>query len=382
MTTTPTVASPPSTATTALRLLAAQGAQTGVTSDFNKGSQVRTMAEGIGQVTEMQGISSEALAFQVMVYGAWSAFNITPISASYASVTIRFSIVQYGSTSSLTAPYDIAIPAGTIVQTSGGIVFSTDADATLTSGSSYLDVVATAQSSGVASNVSAQTLTTLASSLGYPLYVTNLDAASGGAAAETPAQTMARFSAAVASVGGGTPLGVASAAVGVTYGSETVKYATCYEPWLEEGTSEAGFTVFVDNGSGSASTGLTAAVFSTLSGSSTTNDGYRPVGVPAAVSAVVPVYYNVSVTGTLKDSGNSTAVSDAVTTAIAAYESTLTFGDDVTIASLIGNIVNALTGYTSSLDIILMDSSNTSVSSITVGKTSRAILNNLSVTFS
>lgn len=381
MTTAPTVAAPPSTATVALRLLANQGAQTGVTSDFNKGSQIRTLAEGIGQVSEMQGIASEALAFQVMVYGAWSAFKIVPIVATYAVTTLRFSTFLYGSANTPGASYDVSIPSGTTVQTSGGIQFYTEEDAVLAAGESYIDVPALANVSGTSSNVSALTLTTLSSSLGYPLYVTNPTAASGGSAAETPAQTMARFAAKVASVGGGTPLGVASAAIGVTYGSETVKFATCYEPWLEEGTDEAGYTVFVDNGAGSASTGLTAAVEVVLNGSSSTNLGYRPAGVPYSVEAVNPVTYSVSVSGSLKDSGNSSIVGSAVSDAISAYESSLVFGTDVTLASLTGSIVNAVTGYTSTLTVTLLDSTGSSATSISVGPKNRAILNSLLVNF-
>lgn len=382
MATAPTVAAPPSTATVALRLLANQGAQTGVTSDFNKGSQIRTLAEGIGQVSEMQGIASEALAFQVMVYGAWSAFKIVPTVATYAVATLRFSTFLYGSTNTPGASYDVSIPSGTTVQTSGGIQFYTEEDAILAAGESYIDVPALANVSGTSSNVSALTLTTLSSSLGYPLYVTNPSAASGGSAAETPAQTMARFAAKVASVGGGTPLGVASAAIGVTYGSETVKFATCYEPWLEEGTDEAGYTVFVDNGAGSASAGLTAAVEVVLNGSNSTNLGYRPAGVPYSVEAVNPVTYSVSVSGSLRDSGNSSIVGSAVSDAISAYESSLNFGTNVTLAAITGSIVNAVTGYTSTLTVDLLDSTGSSATSISVGPKNRAVLSSLLVNFS
>lgn len=382
MTTAPTVAAPPSTATIALRILAAQGAQTGVVTDINKGSQIRTLAESIGQVTEMQGVASEALAFQVMVYGAWSAFGITPITASFASVTLVFSTAAYGSSNLPGVSYDVAIPAGTVVQTSGGIQFTTDDDVTLTAGSSSVSVTASAILSGVTSNVNALTLTTLSSSLGYPLYVTNPSAATGGAAAESPSQTMARFAAKRSSVGGGTPLGVASAAIGVTYGSEIVKFATCYEPWMYDSTAGAGFTVFVDNGSGSASSGLTAAVSDTLTGSTaTSSDGYRPAGVPYSVEPVNPVLFQVSVKGTLQDSGTASAVDDAVTAAVDAFQNTLAFGTSVSLASLTGNVVNALTGYTTGLTILLMDSGGNDVSSISVGPTERAILGSLSVDF-
>jgi hypothetical protein len=78
----------------------------------------------------------------------------------------------------------------------------------------------------------------------------------------------------------------------------------CFEPWIYAGSGAgsgtAGFTLYVDDGTGSASAALLAAVAAVITGSQPANQpGYRPAGVPYLVSGVTPVYALVGVTGTL-----------------------------------------------------------------------------------
>lgn len=377
-----TVASPPSTTSVALRLLAAQAAQTGVVTDINPGSQVRTLAEGIGQVAEMQGVMAQAIAFQAMVYSAWTAFGITPNAATYASVSLTFQTAQYGSANAPGASMAVTIPAGTIVQTTGGVQFSLDSAVTLAAGSSSVTGVVTCLTAGAAGNVNPGTITTLAGSVNYPLYVYNASAATGGADAETPAQTMARYSAVVASLAKGTPLGVQGAVIGVANGAETVKYATVYEPWKAEGTQNAGYTVIVDNGSGTASSGLLSAVGATLDGDAAApEEGYRPAGVPYSVQAVDPVPYSVAVSGVLSDSSTSDTVTSAVVNAISTYQSSLAFGDAITLSGLIAQVANVVAGYATSLTVALFNSGGAMVNSITVPGTQRGLLSSTTVNF-
>ena len=104
-----TVAAPPGTQDVAAQLLSAMTALSGTLTDYNKGSIIRTFAESIGSVAEMQGIWSNVLAFQALQYSAMSVFGITPNPAFPAMGTVRF-------ITSINSPFNIAqnvtIPSG------------------------------------------------------------------------------------------------------------------------------------------------------------------------------------------------------------------------------------------------------------------------------
>ena len=116
-----------STATTpqiAENFLGAMFALTGVLTDATQGSIVRTYGEAVGAITELASATATASTFQGGVYGAYSAFGITPIAATSATTTVTFS-----STTPVTSA--VYIPAGTIVATVSGIQFYTNAAVTI-----------------------------------------------------------------------------------------------------------------------------------------------------------------------------------------------------------------------------------------------------------
>ena len=65
-------------------------AQTGTPTDYNIGSQVRTLEEAQGSVVEMQATSDAALAFQALTYGAMSLFGIRQATAQPATGVVTF----------------------------------------------------------------------------------------------------------------------------------------------------------------------------------------------------------------------------------------------------------------------------------------------------
>ena len=299
MSTTITVAAPPTTEEVAADFLAWVGAQNEVLTDINPGSQVRTMAEAIGSVVDTESVIAQALAFQALVYAAFKAFNVIPLPAVAAVVPLVFSTGS--GLNPPTVPVAVTVPAGTTTQTVGGTQFATIQDGVIPLGGTTVTVPAAAVTAGAVGNVPAGSITQILTSLPYPLQVNNAVAATGGTDAETPAQTLARFTAVVASIGLGTPVAIANACIGVTASgtSEMVRYATVYEPWIAQALAgvqnpAAGFQVYVDNGSGTASVGLLTAVTAKLNGNFATGDeGNRPAGVPYGVNVVVPVVANV-----------------------------------------------------------------------------------------
>lgn len=383
-----TVPTPPVTAEVAADMAAWIGGQSGVLTDFNYGSQVRTEAEAVGSVVEMQAAIAQAQAFQAMVYAAWSAFNVFPLLAQSATGPVTFSTGS-GANPPL-APSPITIPAGTTVQTVGGIQYTTATTVVIPTGGTAVSGVVDAVVAGSAGNVAAGAITQIASDLTWPLQVINNAPITGGTDAETPAQTMARFTTVVNSIGRGTPVAVANSCVGVSVSGtgETVLYATCYEPWVTEvaeGQTEnltVGFDVYVDNGSGTASSNLLAAVATNLNGSfALGEDGYRPAGVPYNVYAVQPLYCLVVVSGTAIDSSLDASLASLTTTAVNQYFSSLGFGIAAEYPQLVASIANQVAGNVSSLGIQLLNVSGVSVNTIQPLGYQRVIVQNLQVDY-
>jgi hypothetical protein len=385
-TSTLTVAAPPTTEEVAADFLTWIGAQNPILTDVNVGSQVRTMGEAIGSVVDMESVTAQAMALQALVYAAYAAFNIEPLPAVAALAQLTFSTGSGASPP--TAPTAINIGTGMIVQTVGGIQFQTITAGLIPQGGTSVTVAAAAVTAGANGNVAAGSITQVLSSMPYTLVVTNPSAATGGSDAETSAQTFARFTAVVGAIGLGTPVGVANACIGVTASgtTESVLYSTCYEPWIAQmqaGVTNpaAGFQVFVDNGSGAASTALLTAVAAELDGNQATGDeGNRPAGVPYQVYAVNPVTANVTVSGTAIQPGDAAAITSAVQSALVSYF-TLPFGSAAELNQIIAAVASAVQGQTNSLFIQMTDSSANVQTVISAGPTQRIIPGIIAVSF-
>lgn len=384
MSSTITVAAPPNTVTVAANILGSMSAQSGVVTDLNAGAQLRTLAESIGSVSELQGYTAQAQAFQALVYSAYSAYGISPLIAQSAQGTITFLTGLGGSPPP--AAQSISIPAGTVVQTVGGMQFITTNSVVLAQGSTSITANISAIVAGTAGNVSSGTITQIITGLSYALYCTNASATAGGLNAEQPAQTLARFTAAVAATGLSTPVSIANACIGVAVSgtTETVAYSTIYEPWvIQQQNSQPivpGFQVYIDNGSGAASANLISAVETKLNGIlGTSTLGYRPAGVPYTVSGVSPVYSSVVVSGTHIGGSSITSLTNATVSAIQSYYATLAFTDTAELNSLIAAVSNATAPSLSALQVYLLNGSSVSVSGIAAAYNQRVILQSYTV---
>jgi uncharacterized phage protein gp47/JayE len=378
-----TAPAPPTTAQVAVRIMASMQAGSGVVTDFNPGSNIRTYSESMGSVMEIEGISAQALVFQSMIYGTYAAFGIVPESQTYAGVSLVFA-TSFGAnpppvTSSVTIPGGTG---GTIVSTAAGIQFLVSETVVIPAGSSSVTVPAIAVQPGLTGNVGADTIVNILTPLTYPLVVNNPASASGGLNAETPSQTLARFMAKVAALGLGSPVAIANAVIGVsTSTGETVAQAAVYEPWIVTSGAPAGFDVYIDNGSGSASSSLIQAVTSFLNGNLTTGElGNRPAGVPYSVQAVVPLYCNVVITGTLPTSALISSLTTSISNNITAFFQEIQFGETVYQTSLVALVANVAGAYVTALSVTLEDSNGNPVSSISALDYERIILNQLTVT--
>lgn len=385
MTNIPTIAAPPTTTDVASEALAVMAALSGVLTDYNAGSQVRTMVQAQGSIIEQQGVWTQAYAFQASIYGAMSAYNVTPYPAFSAAGVASFA------TSASTPPVanqNISIPSGTVVQTTGGVQFATTSGVVLASGTSTVMAPIQAVIAGQNGNVVAGAITQIVTGLLYPLFVTNAAPTQGGTAPEPISQTLARFASQVSSVGLASPGAIANAAIGVTYNptGEVVLYSTCFEPWLAAGAGPgsgvAGWQLYIDNGRGAASSGLINAVIAKLNGAGG-NVGYRDAGVPYGVFAVTPTWAIVGISGTVSSLTTSAAVSGIINTAVSGYFNTLAFGASGEQALLATSVGNATLGLMTSLIVQLYASgSPTPLTVLSCPSSGRVVLNqiNLSLT--
>lgn len=361
-----TIAAPPTLADVATDMIAWMAAQSGQQTDFNIGSQYRTNAEATGSVADMQGIITQALAFQALVYSAFAAFNVFPFPAVPAVGVVTF--LTGTDMSPPPSVQDIIISAGTIVSTVGGTQFQTTATVTLLTGTTSIDAPIQASVPGLNGNVAASSITQIVTGLPAPLFLTNSLPTLEGSDAETPAQTLARFTGIVGALGLSTPVAIANAVIGVTASgsAETVRYSTVYEPWITAVSGTAEFDVFVDNGAGSASVGLLNAVRVKLNGDRALGlDGYRPAGVPYTVQAVTPVPSTVVVSGVAILSSQDAALEAAAVAAIGSYYAALQFGDPAELTQIIAVVANSVAFSLTSLQVWLLDGSNVSRQVIT-----------------
>ncbi len=368
----PTVAAAPSAVQSATQLLATMAALSGQATDYNQGGQLRTLAESAGSITEQEGIGAQVLALQALAYGAMSLFGIGQQVATPATGVYTFATALPVSAAP-PVPQAIAIPSGTIVATAGGIQFLTTSSNTLPSGASSITVGIIAATPGAAGNVQASGISGAPlTPVGWPLVGANPLATAGGANAGTQSLSLSQVAAKTASLGLSSPVAVANAPVGVTVTGtgETVAYAACYEPWLwagsGAGSGTAGFTLFVDNGTGGASAALLAAVSAWIQGSVTQNQaGFRPAGVPYVVSGVTPVYASVTVSGALTPGFlSSGAVQTAVTSSVTAYFGALGISAPSGTSYASGSVINA--AYQPSIAAVAGDAGLGAFQSLTV----------------
>jgi hypothetical protein len=380
-----TVAAPPTIADVAAATLAYMAAQSGVVTDFNVGSQIRTEAEAKGSVIEMQGIIAQALAFQAAIYGAFSLFGIVPLTAQQAVGTIF--IYTGAGASPPPATQAVLIPQGTLISTVAGLQFQTTQVATLAVGATGVSIPAECVTAGTIGNITASAVTNILSSLSYgPLLVTNLAPFSGGINAESVQQTLARFTAKVTSIVGASPAALANSLIGIqaSGSAEKVAYATCYEPWvIQQQLSEPvtpGYVMIVDNGTGTASSSLLQTVSGILN--PTPSAPLRPAGVPYQVQAVNPTDGSVVITGSAISTSFDDTLDALAFAAVQSYQASLNFGDVAELSQLNAVVANSTVGLTTSLTVGLFNVSGGAVSTLTPPATGRVVFTTITTDFS
>ena len=334
-----------------IELLQLMTGTSGVITDINPGSNIRTLASIIGMIAEQQNIANRTSVAQSILSGLFALYNIPVPVATVASGNVTFTL-----TSALTTPFTIG--AGTVVGTSGGATFTTTSPATIPAESLSISAPIESTQTGTLYNVAAGSITQLLSTLPVSMTVNNAAPTSGGTNNPSPSTLIAILNNTILSYETGTPAGIAAAAYGVSLSDgETALYTTVYEPWVAQLTAgvtitaSPGYTVYIDNGSGSASTNLLQAVLNKLNGT----PQYVPAGVPFSVLAVTPVDVDVVVDAvtTTAYANSIPYISTLITNSVNRYFDSLQFGDTVDGNAMEVNIVNATSGLLQSASVTL-----------------------------
>lgn len=384
-----TVAAPPATADVVEAVLGMMAALSGAPTDYNPGSQIRTMIESVGASIEQQAIGDTALVTQGIATSALSLFSIETEAASPAIGVATF--LTSLASNPPPATQAVQISKGTIVQTAGGIQFETTEVVILPQGATSVTAPIQALQGGTLGNVAGGSITQILSGLSYPLVVTNINPTDGGIDAQSPSQSFSTLAAKISSLVGGSPVSIANGAIGITASgsAERVVYATVYEPWIAAGTGPgsnvAGWDLYIDNGSGSASQALIAAVKAYVDGSATLQlPGNRPSGVPYQILAVQPIFADVSVIATVNSLLSTAPVSGAIGSSVDAYFASLGFGITAEQSQLSAQVANAAAGALTSLNVQLFYSTSptTAVAEVSGAAFNRIVLNNLTISLS
>lgn len=290
--------------------------------DFNVGSVVRTLVESIGMEFEEFYYRMVDAMEREIPNSAYEAFGFPLLAATKAT-----GMVTFGRSSP--ADQDYLIPSGTLVSTTDGIFYQTIAAVTLTTGLTTVQVGVIASQAGANGNVTANAIVVMNGALLGIETVTNALTLTGGTDQETEDARANRFRTFIDAlprttigglVGGALTATVVDAGGTIT---ERVRDAKTVEPYLTGDGPRGVVTLYIDNGSGAASSALIAATQTVIDGTPHGVEpvvaGYRAAGITVNVVGVTAVPIAITTTITLSPGQTSSVVQAAVKNAISAY---------------------------------------------------------------
>lgn len=310
------------------RVIEAYQARCPQLTDYNVGEIMLGLAEGDRDVAADLLYQAERQLNRAMIDAATgddletllAGFGFTRQEAVQASTTLRFSVND-------PAPYDVTIPAGTVVSTEGAgdeepVEFATDEEAVLVGDSTSIDVAATAVLGGAAGNVTSGTLVEIVDELPGVDAVTNPTDAVEGRDAWTDVEYREAFRAWLASLGRATPAAIAGRALQVP-GVAGVHLA-------ENDPSRGYNTLYVSNGT---ETAASAALLEAVS--LATGDEYRGTGTTLSIEAAGPVAVDVELDLTVRAGYSAALVRAGVVAAITRYMAALPPAQTVRLARVV-----------------------------------------------
>jgi uncharacterized phage protein gp47/JayE len=312
-----------------------------IITDFNDGGVLSSEIEAFSRQLAQAYAEDRAGFTEVLKRLPYSIFDFSAKDAVAATGSVTFA--RTDTTAAVT------ISSGTQVSTTGGVVFETTADASMAIGTANVSVAVKAVTSGTTGNVSAGTVTTIVSSVDADS-VTNSSAMSGGVDAETTSQMLSRFRSYIMGLSKSNKYGIMYAALLNT----SVRSASVLEHFPPK-SNLYNFTLYIDDGNGSASSEMIAVVKNIIDGDGTqTNPGYRAAGINCDILAPTILYQAVTATITVNYDVDVDEAKSTLGSAITSYINSLVLGETLIRSQLMKAILN----YTYVTDIVISSPSD------------------------
>lgn len=345
----------------AASMMNAMASLQGAITDYNIGSVNRSLLEAVAMELEELYYRMFAAVEEAIPAGVYEAFGFSALPSRTSVGTVVF-------TRSTIAAQNYVVPAGTAVATADGIRFVTTDQVTLLTGNTEVSAQIVCEEAGIAGNVGANSITALTSALLGIEGVTNSVGTFGGADAESADEQKLRFASFILSLARAPISGIESGAktaviTDVNTGSivEQVQFAKVVEPYLTDPGEPVGMvTLYIDNGSGSASQALIDQVRNVINGyvdnTGARVTGYKAAGIIVNVISVTLFTQNISAIVTLDIGASQAVVDTAIRDAIDTVFSNLDVSEGLDWATLLTAImvvsgVNTITLSTPSEDV-------------------------------
>lgn len=288
-------------------------------SDFNAGSVTLSMLEAIAQQFEQAFIKARVGYAKSLRYIPYQTFDFIKKESLSAAGAVVFS---------RTTPAEslVSIPIGTIVATSAGAQFQTTAGAFIQVGAMQSNSTAVvAVKGGRDGNVLPGAINQIPAPILGVEAVTNALATTGGIDAETDYEFELRFREFIEGLGKSSEAGLITAAK--TVNSVRAASFVEHDPALD-GIYHG--TLYLDDGSGSASPETIAQVADIINGDGTeSNPGYRAAGMKYRITAPTVVLIDIVVTVEYEAQADRYVTQQEIINALTNYINSLTIGMDI-----------------------------------------------------
>ncbi len=296
--------------------------------DFNEGSIIHTILDTVARIAERAYVAIRQGFNEQLALLPYSPFGMEKKSGNYASGTVVFS-----RSSALTS--STIIPKGTRVS-NGTLYFVTTEAGTIAADATESDAIAViAEEAGSDYNLAAGSINAIESVVSADIAsVTNASAFTGGTDEETDAEFESRFKNYINGLSGTNTYAIKNAALGVN-AVRSVSVQNHKPPYK----NIYNMSIYVDDGSGGASSDTLEAVKLAVEGDGTEeNQGHLAPGVNIRVLAPTAVPVNIE----LKVSVYSTDIEEARTeieTVVTSYINGLTINEVCRLSEIITKVM-------------------------------------------
>lgn len=301
-------------------------AHTSKITDYNEGSTNHTILASVALVVE-------GLYFEVMLgwtdalrFALQNSLSFTKTAGAKATGNVVFSRAV-----AATQIYPIA--TGTVIATTDGTRFLTTGAGQISIGNTNsASIPIQAEEEGVAGNVAAAAISVLVSLPVGIETVTNAAQTTGGVTEETDDDYKIRFQTYLQGLTKTTPPGIEAGAEEVVGVAEGKVVETAILGIID---------LYINDGSGSASSALLTSVQDKIEGDGTSsNPGYRAAGTLINYKSAVKVDITVNMTVDYEDSEDPVTLEPLVIAAVSGYINSLKIGQDVVLAEITDIVMN------------------------------------------